>query len=99
LKEVKLIADLLFTQGVDGMRAAISNTAKYGSAIAGPKLINESTKRNLEDLLKDIESGAFAKSFLEDTKNGSTVINELQEREKNSQIARTGRELRDHLSF
>lgn len=99
LKEVKLIADLLFTHGVDGMRAAISNTAKYGSAIAGPKLINESTKFQLEDLLKNIESGSFAKSFMDDTKNGSTVIKELTAREQDSEIARTGRELRDRLSF
>jgi ketol-acid reductoisomerase len=99
LKEVKLIADLLFTQGVDGMRAAISTTAKYGSAIAGPKLVNESTRKQLDALLTDIESGRFAKSFMDDTKNGSHVIQDLMAREKHSRIARTGRDLADRLMF
>lgn len=99
LKEVKLIADLLFTQGVDGMRSAISTTAKFGSAVAGPKLINESTKRQLEEVLTDIESGAFARSFIEDTRNGSHAIKDLMTQEKHSRIARTGRELADHLIF
>jgi ketol-acid reductoisomerase len=99
LKEVKLIADLLFTQGVDGMRAAISTTAKYGSAVAGPKLVNEHTKHQLEEVLTNIESGAFGKSFIEDTKNGSRTIKDLMAEEKHSRIARTGRELADHLVF
>jgi ketol-acid reductoisomerase len=99
LKEVKLIADLLFTQGVDGMRSAISTTAKFGSAVAGPKLINESTRKQLDDLLSDIESGRFARTFIDDTKNGSHAIKDLMAKEKHSRIARTGRELADHLVF
>jgi ketol-acid reductoisomerase len=99
LKEVKLIADLLFTQGVDGMRAAISTTAKYGSALAGPKLVNASTQNGLGELLSEIESGRFAQSFMEDTKNGSHTIRDLMTSEKHSRIARTGRELAEKLNF
>lgn len=99
LKEVKLIADLLFTHGIDGMRSAISNTAKFGSAIAGPKLINESTTRDLNEVLTEIESGTFAKKFIDDSKSGSHVIKDLMTREKHSRIARTGRELRETISF
>lgn len=95
LKEVKLIADLLFTHGVDGMRSAISTTAKYGSAIAGPKLINASTRNALDGLLTDIESGRFAESFLSDT----NTIDDLMKTEKNSRIARTGRELAGRIDF
>lgn len=99
LKEVKLIADLLFTHGIDGMRAAISTTAKYGSALAGPKLVNASTKNGLEELLTEIESGRFARSFLDDTANGSQAIRDLTAAEKHSRIARTGRALSERLRF
>lgn len=99
LKEVKLIADLLFTHGVDGMRSAISNTAKYGSAIAGPKLVNQSTTNELNDLLTNIETGDFAIKFIEDTKNGSSTIKDLMLQEQNSAIAQTGRDLKDVLDF
>lgn len=55
LKEVKLIADLLFEQGIDGMRRSISTTAQYGSAITGPELIDSRTESNLENALIRIE--------------------------------------------
>ena len=99
LKEVKLIADLLFTQGIDGMRAAISNTAKHGSAVAGPQIINEETNRRLAHILENIESGQFAKSFLADSSAGSPIIKELMATEAESKLARTGRKLRDELTF
>lgn len=99
LKEVKLIADLLFSQGIDGMRSAISNTAKYGSAVAGPRLMNEATTQELNELLTNIETGEFAKKFIADTKNGSPTVKDLMCREKHSRLARTGRELRERLTF
>jgi ketol-acid reductoisomerase len=99
LKEVKLIADLLFAAGIDGMRSAISNTAKYGSAVAGPKLVDTRTVKGLNDLLSDIESGAFAKSFIDDTRSGSQTVKQLMASERHSQLAKVGRELRESLSF
>lgn len=99
LKEVKLIADLLFERGIDGMREAISNTAKYGSAISGPELINASTKHHLRRLLDRIESGKFGKLFLEEASAGSPTIKDLLRSERNSQIARTGKMLRTMLDF
>lgn len=99
LKEVKLIADLLFTQGIDGMRVAISNTAKYGSAVAGPAVIDNATRENLKKLLSNIESGDFAKAFISDTKNGSPTVRKLLEQEKSSHLADLGRELKKKISF
>ena len=99
LQEVKLIADLLAVKGVDGMRAAISNTAKFGSAITGPKIINSATKATLANMLDSIENGDFAKQFISDTKLGSPTIKELLSSEKHSRIARVGRYLREYLSF
>jgi ketol-acid reductoisomerase len=99
LKEVKLIADLLFNIGIDGMRSAISNTAKYGSALAGPRLVNASTAAELNDVLSDIESGAFARDFMEDTKNGSPTVRDLMLSERHSRLAKVGRQLKEELIF
>ncbi len=99
LKEVKLIADLLFQQGIDGMREAISNTAKYGSAVAGPRIVNNGTRQQLAAILERIESGEFARDFTADTANGAPAVKELMKMEKHSRLARVGRELRDSLRF
>jgi ketol-acid reductoisomerase len=99
LKEVKLIADLLFTHGLDGMRSAISNTAKYGSVVAGPAIINEGAKRKLKEVLINIESGAFARSFMQEAENGSPHTREFVAAEKSSKMVRTGRTLKTVLRF
>jgi ketol-acid reductoisomerase len=99
LKEVKLIADLLFERGIDGMRAAISNTAKFGSAIAGPELVNNATRHRLRKILARIESGSFGKQFLAEAKQSSPVVKNLIASEKHSLLARTGHSLKDSLDF
>lgn len=99
LKEVKLISDLLFEIGIDGMRAAISNTAKFGSAKAGPFLINDQTTHRLEAVLQQIESGQFAKQLLFDAAEGSPTIKQLISDESHSLIARTGKRLKEELEF
>ncbi|CAN5449797.1 ketol-acid reductoisomerase [soil metagenome] len=99
LKEVKLIADLLFTHGMDGMRDAISNTAKYGSVIAGPAIIDAGAEERLGTLLSNIEGGQFAQSFLAEAKAGSPVTRAYASKEAASKLATTGRELKDKLHF
>lgn len=99
LKEVKLIADLLFTQGIDGMREAISNTAKYGSAVAGPAIINSDAKRRLQELLTNIESGKFARGFVREAEEGMPITREFAVQEANSRLAKVGRAMRETLSF
>jgi len=99
LKEVKLIADLLYDQGIDGMRRAISTTAQYGSAITGPELVDRRTESNLENALKRIENGTFAKQFLQEAAVGAPTIKDLLQSETNSRLARIGRELKESLLF
>jgi ketol-acid reductoisomerase len=99
LKEVKLIADLLFSQGLDGMRSAISNTAKYGSVVAGPAIINAGARRKLQEVLQNIESGAFARSFMQEAASGSPHTKEFVSAEKGSKMVRTGRALKTTLKF
>jgi ketol-acid reductoisomerase len=99
LKEVKLIADLLFDSGIDGMRQAISTTARFGSAITGPELINEDTHRRLQHVLERIESGSFAQRFIDEARHGLPSLKDLMAEEKHSKIVRTGRQLKDTLDF
>lgn len=99
LKEVKLIADLLFEQGIDGMRRSISTTAQFGSAITGPELVDSRTESNLEHALKRIESGTFARKFLDEASIGAPTIRDLLQQESNSRLARVGRELKEKLMF
>lgn len=99
LKEVKLIADLMFEQSIDGMRSAISNTAKFGSALCGPELVTDQTKEALTAILRRVESGEFGKLFMAEAKSGLPTVKDLLEEEKQSNLARTGHSLRDSISF
>ena len=66
IHEMKLIVDLIYQSGFDGMRYSISNTAEYGDYITGPKIITEDTKKAMKKILSDIQDGTFAKDFLLD---------------------------------
>lgn len=64
IHEMKLIVDLIYQSGFEGMRYSISNTAEYGDYISGPKIITEDTKKAMKGILKNIQDGTFAKDFL-----------------------------------
>ena len=66
IHEMKLIVDLIYQSGFEGMRYSISNTAEYGDYITGPKIITEDTKKAMKKVLADIQDGSFAKEFLLD---------------------------------
>lgn len=66
IHEMKLIVDLIYQSGFEGMRYSISNTAEYGDYITGPKLITDETKKAMKKILSDIQDGSFAKDFLLD---------------------------------
>ena len=66
IHEMKLIVDLIYQSGFEGMRYSISNTAEYGDYITGPKIITEDTKKAMKKILSDIQDGTFAKDFLLD---------------------------------
>ena len=66
IHEMKLIVDLIYQSGFEGMRYSISNTAEYGDYITGPKIITEETKKAMKKVLSDIQDGTFAKDFLLD---------------------------------
>ena len=74
LHEVKLIVDLLYEGGMANMRYSISNTAEYGDYSRGPRLITDETKKEMKKILSEIQSGQFAKEWMDEHKSGQTKI-------------------------
>ena len=74
IHEMKLIVDLIYQSGFEGMRYSISNTAEYGDYVTGPKIITEETKKTMKKILKDIQDGTFAKEFLLDMSDAGAQV-------------------------
>src|ERR671917_37400 len=94
VNELKLIVDLIYEGGLAGMRYSISNTAEYGDYTAGPKLIDESVKRRMRDILADIQSGKFAKEWVLENSAGGASFLAMRRREAESRVEKVGAELR-----
>jgi ketol-acid reductoisomerase len=99
LHELKLIVDLMYEKGITGMRAAISDTAKWGDVTVGKRIINEGTRAEMKRVLDDIQSGRFANEWMEENKNGRPRYNRMLEEEANSQIETVGEGLRGNMSW
>ena len=74
IHEMKLIVDLIYQSGFEGMRYSISNTAEYGDYITGPKIITDETKKAMKKILSDIQDGTFAKEFLLDMSEAGSQV-------------------------
>ncbi|HEU0198438.1 MAG TPA: ketol-acid reductoisomerase [Nevskiaceae bacterium] len=72
--EVKLIVDLIYEGGLANMRYSISNTAEYGDYVSGPRVITDQTKAEMKRILKEIQSGKFARDFVEECNSGSVTL-------------------------
>jgi len=99
LNELKLIVDLMYEGGMTEMRYSISNTAEYGDLTRGPFLIDDHVKDKMKIILKDVQSGKFAKEFVNEIKNGSPEFNRLRKEGSKHLIEKTGKELRDMMSW
>ncbi len=97
--ELKLIVDLIYKQGIAGMRKAISNTAEYGDLTVGPKIIDEKTKKRMKKALERIQKGAFAREWIKENKNGAPNFKALREKDQNHQIEKVGAELRGMMGW
>ncbi len=97
--ELKLIVDLIYKHGLQGMRKAISNTAEYGDLTVGPKIIDEKVKKKMKRALDRIQSGAFAREWIKENKEGCKNFNALREKDKNHQIEKVGAELRGMMHW
>ncbi|GAA1376241.1 MAG TPA: ketol-acid reductoisomerase [Candidatus Luteococcus avicola] len=99
LHELKLIVDLMIEGGIAKQRWSISDTAEFGDYVSGPRVIDPHVKENMKAVLADIQSGAFAKRFIDDQDAGAPEFKKLREQGEKHQIESTGRELRKLMSW
>ena len=99
LHEVKLIVDLMVKGGLTAMRDSISNTAEYGDYVSGPRLITKETKAEMKRILSDIQSGKFAKSFVEECAAGKPNMQQIRNKDAALPIEKVGKELRAMFSW
>ena len=99
LHELKLIVDLMYEQGIAGMRYSISDTAEYGDLTRGPRVINANVKAEMKKILGEIQDGTFAEEWIAENRNGRGEYHRLQEAGKQHQIEKVGEELRAMMPF
>ena len=94
LHELKLIVDLMYEQGIGGMRYSISDTAEYGDLTRGPRIINDAVKAEMRTILDEIRSGAFAEEWINESRSGRARFKELERQGEEHPIEKVGAELR-----
>ncbi len=99
LHEVKLIVDLIYEGGIANMNYSISNTAEYGEYITGKKIIDSKTKARMKEVLKDIQSGKFAKQWMDENKNGQKNFLKMRKELADHPIEKVGQKLRDLMPW
>ncbi len=94
LHELKLIVDLIYEGGIANMNYSISNNAEYGEYVTGPRIVTNDTKQAMKAVLKDIQTGEYAKSFLLESKAGATTLSSRRRLNGEHQIEVVGEKLR-----
>jgi len=93
VNEIKLIADLIYKRGLAYTREVISNTAEYGDYISQKKIITEDSKKNMKKILKDIQTGEFAKNWIKENESGNTFMKKMRKKEIEHPVEKTYKEL------
>jgi ketol-acid reductoisomerase len=99
LHELKLIVDLLFEGGLAKMNHFISETAQYGDFTRGPRIVDDSTKARMKEILKEIQSGQFAKEWAAEYASGLKEFRRLEQADLEHPIEKVGAELRARMSW
>jgi ketol-acid reductoisomerase len=99
LHEVKLIVDLMYEQGIAGMRYSISDTAEYGDVTRGPRIVNDATKAEMKKILGEIQSGKFAEEWIAESRGGRKNFQALRDAGKKHPIEIVGKELRSMMPW
>jgi ketol-acid reductoisomerase len=99
MHELKLIVDLYYEGGISRMNYSVSDTAEYGGLTRGTKIITEQTKKEMQNILKDIQSGKFADEWIEENKKGQPKLKELREKSEQHPIEKVGAKLRSMMSW
>jgi len=99
LHELKLIVDLMYEGGIAKQRWSVSDTAEYGDYVSGPRVIDDSVKSRMQDVLADIKDGSFAQRFIDDQDAGAPEFKELRAKGEQHPIEATGRDLRKLMAW
>jgi ketol-acid reductoisomerase len=99
LHELKLIVDLMYEKGIQGMRHSISNTAEYGDMTRGPRVIGPESRAAMRKILDDIQSGEFAKEWIAENRAGGENFNRMREEAAGKQVEEVGSELRGMMPW
>ena len=99
LHELKLIVDLMYQGGLNYMRYSISNTAEYGDYTRGPRIITEDTRTEMRKILKEIQTGQFAREFILENKAGKPGFLATKRREREHPVEQVGKRLRGLMTW
>jgi ketol-acid reductoisomerase len=99
LHEVKLIVDLIYEGGISNMRYSISNTAEYGDMTRGPRVISPDVKETMKVVLKEIQTGQFAKEWMLENQANKPTFNALERMGEEHPIEQVGGKLRGMMSW
>jgi len=99
LHEVKLIVDLMYEQGIAGMRYSISDTAEYGDVTRGPRIIDDHVRAEMRRVLDEIQSGAFAEEWVAESRGGRKRFEQLRQAGREHPIEQVGERLRGMMPW
>lgn len=99
MHEMKLIVDLMYQGGMAAMRYSISDTAEYGDYVTGSRIITDETKKEMKQVLTEIQNGTFAKKWLLENQVGRPTFNAMRRMEAENPIEKVGKELREMMSW
>jgi ketol-acid reductoisomerase len=99
LHELKLIVDLMYEDGMAGMRYSISDTAQWGDFVSGPRVVDGRSKEAMKEVLKDIQTGKFAKEWILENQANRPQFNAINNNENEHQIEVVGKKLRAMMPF
>jgi len=99
LHEVKLIVDLIYEGGIANMRYSVSNTAEYGDFTRGPRIVTDATREEMRRILKEIQSGQFAKEFILENKAGASTLKAMRRLAAEQEVEKVGAKLRDMMPW
>lgn len=97
--ELKLIIDLIYEGGIAGMRYSISDTAEYGDMTIGPRIINQETRKEMKQVLKEIQNGTFAKNWILENQSNRAWFNSQKRIDANHPVEIIGKELRSKMPW
>ncbi|QVL38467.1 ketol-acid reductoisomerase [Bacillus velezensis] len=99
LHELKLIVDLMYEEGLAGMKYSISDTAQWGDFVSGPRVVDAKVKESMKQVLTDIQNGTFAKEWIVENQVNRPRFNAINASENEHQIEKVGRQLREMMPF